>query len=409
MKTHLNRSMAKLNLSSRAQVVVLAYESGLVHTPARRSRSRRPRPLYRRRAARPECCGPVDLPGGRGGDRPPQSPAIVQDALMRPFSFLASTDKNRSFAEYTALAHKAEAVGCSTFVWPDHLTAHAPLPLLSVIAATTERLRVGMFVLNVCLRHPAVLAQELATLDVLSGGRVDAGLGAGWNKPEFDSSGIPFEPVGVRIKRLTETIAILKGCFAEGPFSFKGEHYTITELDGAPKPTQRPHPPIFIGGGGKRLLTLAAREAQIIGLAPRLMPGDEPRIDPLSMTAAATEQKLDWIREAAGERFAEIEFNTYPSGGPTVITNEPLAEARRRVDRLRERTGVELSVEEVLESPHVYIGSVKDLTQQVPGAARALRHQLLPHQRPRRTGACGGGTRRTVISCSKGVRMPGRG
>jgi len=282
---------------------------------------------------------------------------------MRPFSFLANTNENRSFAELTALARKAEAVGCSTFVWPDHLTAHAPLPLLSMVAASTERLRVGMFVLNVCLRHPAVLAQELATLDVLSGGRVDVGLGAGWNKPEFDSSGIPFEPIGVRLKRLTEAIAVLKGCFAEKPFSFAGEYYTITELDGAPKPVQRPHPPIFLGGGGKRLLTLAAREAQIIGLAPRLMPGDTPRVEPRSLTAAATREKIGWIREAAGERFAEIELNTYPTGGPTVVTHEPLAEARRRVDAMRERTGVELTVEEVLDSPHVFIGSVKDLTQ----------------------------------------------
>lgn len=282
---------------------------------------------------------------------------------MRPFSFLATINTNGTFAELTEQAHKAEALGCSTFIWPDHLTAHAPLPLLSMVAATTERLRVGMFVLNVAWRHPAVLAQELATLDALSGGRVDVGIGAGWNKPEFDSSGIPFEPVGVRIKRLTEAIAVLKGAFGDEPFSFAGEYYTITELDGKPKPVQRPYPPFFIGGGGKRLLTLAAREAQIIGLAPRLMPGDEPRVEPWSMTAAATQEKIGWIRDAAGERFAEIELNTYPSGGPTVVTHEPRVEAQRRVDQIRERTGVELTVDEVLESPHVFIGSVKDLAR----------------------------------------------
>ena len=284
---------------------------------------------------------------------------------MRPFSFLATfDDENGGLAELTEQAHKAEAVGCSTFIWPDHLITHAPLPLLSMVAATTERLRVGMFVLNVCLRHPAVLAQELATLDVFSGGRVDVGIGAGWNKPEFVSSGIPFEPVGVRIKRLTEAIAVLKGAFGDEPFSFAGEHYTITELDGQPKPVQRPHPPFFIGGGGKRLLTLAAKEAAIIGLAPRLLPGDVPKVEPWSLTAAATEQKIGWIREAAGEeRFAEIELNTYPSGTPTIVTHEPLVEAQRVVDRIRERTGVELTVDEVLDSPHVFIGSVKDLAR----------------------------------------------
>ena len=283
---------------------------------------------------------------------------------MRPFRFLATADENLSFAELTSLARKAEAVGCSTFVLPDHLIGqYAAMPVLAMVAASTERLRVGTFVLNVCLRHPAVLAQDLATLDALSGGRLEIGLGAGWNKPEHDAIGIGFEPVGVRIKRLTEAIAIMKGCFAEGPFSFAGEHYTITHHDGAPKPAQRPHPPIFLGGGGKRLLTLAAREAQVVGLAPRIVQGDRPRVDARSLTAAATEEKISWVRQAAGDRFGELEFNTYATGGPTVVTDRPRAEARLRADRIRERTGVELTVEEVLDSPHVFIGSVKDLTR----------------------------------------------
>jgi probable F420-dependent oxidoreductase len=281
---------------------------------------------------------------------------------MRPFRFLASINDNSQFAELTSVARKAEAVGCSAFVLADHLMAYDPILPLAMVAAATERLRVGTFVLNVCLRHPAVLAQELATLDTLTGGRLEVGLGAGWNKPEHDAIGIPFEPVGVRIKRLTEAIAILKGCFGDEPFSFSGEHYTITDHDGAPKPAQRPHPPIFLGGGGKRLLTLAAREAQIIGLAPRLVQGDRPRLEARSLTAAATEEKIGWIREAAGDRFDELELNTYPTSGPMVVTHDPLAEARRRADRIREQTGVELTVEEILDSPHVFIGSLKDLT-----------------------------------------------
>ena len=283
---------------------------------------------------------------------------------MRPFRFLATAGEYPSFAELTSLARKAEAVGCSVFVLPDHLIGqYAVMPLLAMVAAATERLRVGSFVLNAGLRHPAVLAQDLATLDALSGGRVEIGLGAGWNKPEYDAIGIPFDPVGTRIRRLTEAVAILKGCFAAGPFSFAGEYYTITGHDGAPEPAQRPHPPIFLGGGGKRLLTLAAREAQIIGLAPRIVQGDRPRVDAWSLTAAATEEKIGWIREAAGDRFGELELNTYPSGGPTVVTANPRAEARRRADRIRAQTGVELTVEEILDSPHVFIGSIKDLTR----------------------------------------------
>jgi probable F420-dependent oxidoreductase len=282
---------------------------------------------------------------------------------MRPFRFLATVDGYPGFAELTSLARKAEAAGCSAFVLPDHLIGqYAPMPLLAM-AAATDRLRVGTFVLNACLRHPAVLAQDLATLDVLSGGRLEIGLGAGWNKPEHDAIGIAFEPAAVRIRRLAEAITILKGCFAEGPFSFSGEYYAVTGHDGAPKPAQRPHPPLFLGGGGNRLLTLAARQAQIIGLAPRLIPGDPPRIDARSLTAAATEEKIRWIREAAGDRFSELELNTYPSGGPAVITSAPRAEARRRAARIREQTGAELTAEEILDSPHMFIGTINDLTR----------------------------------------------
>jgi len=283
---------------------------------------------------------------------------------MRPFRFLATADEYPGFAELTALARQAEAVGCSAFVLPDHLIGqYAAIPLLAMAAAATERLRVGTFVLNVCLRHPAVLAQDLATLDALSGGRLEIGLGAGWNKPEHDAIGIPFEPTGVRITRLAEAIAVLKGCFAEGPFSFSGEHYIITGHDAAPRPVQRPHPPIFLGGGGKRLLTLAAREAQIIGLAPRLAQGDPPRVDATSLTAAATEEKIRWIRQAAGDRFGELELNTYTAAGPTVVTAHPRAEARHLADRIHDQTGVQLTVEEILDSPHVFIGSIQDLTR----------------------------------------------
>ncbi len=283
---------------------------------------------------------------------------------MRPFRFLATADGYPGLAELTALARKAEAAGCSAFVLPDHLIGqYAPVPVLATVAAATERLRVGTFVLNAGLRHPAVLAQDLATLDVLSGGRLEIGLGAGWNKPEHDATGIPFDPVGARISRLTEAITILKGCFADGPFSFSGEHYTITGHDGAPKPAQRPHPPLFLGGGGKRLLTLAAREAQIVGLAPRLIQGDAPRVDARSLTAAATEEKIGWIREAAGDRFGDLELNTYPTGGPAVVTGSPRAEARRRADLIRAQTGTDLTVEEILDSPHIFIGTIDDLAR----------------------------------------------
>jgi probable F420-dependent oxidoreductase len=264
-------------------------------------------------------------------------------------------------------ARRAEAIGYSGLVLPDHLIEqHAPVPVLATVAAVTERLRLGTFVSNVDLRHPAVLAQDFASLDVLSSGRLQIGIGAGWNWPEYDAIGLRFDRPPTRTARLAEAIAVLKGCFADGPFSFAGEHYRITEHNGLPKPVQRPHPPLFVGGGGRRTLTLAAQQADIVGLAPRLLTrGDqgEPVADPRSMTAAATAEKIGWIRAAAGERFGELVLNCYPSGGPMVITANARAEAAERADQLRAKSGIDLTVDEVLASPHIFIGSRQGLTE----------------------------------------------
>lgn len=288
---------------------------------------------------------------------------------MRPFRFLGVAANGTVDARtLTDTARRAESMGYSGLVLADHLVEqHAPIPVLATIAAVTERLRIGTFVFNAALRHPAVLAQDLASLDVLSDGRLEIGIGAGWNRPEFDAIGLPFPPVGARVDRLAEAIAVLKGCFGEGPFSFSGRHFTITGHNGLPKPVQRPHPPLFIGGGGRRLLTLAGQQADIVGLAPRLMPGDqtEPRPDAHSLTLAAAEEKVAWVRAAAGDRFDRIELNTYPSVGPVVVTANARAEARRRADRIREVTGVELTEDEILQSPHVFIGSVDGLTEKI--------------------------------------------
>jgi probable F420-dependent oxidoreductase len=277
---------------------------------------------------------------------------------MRPYSFIADASDIADGRDLAERARTAEAVGVTTFAIPDHLVTgtYAPIPFLATVAAATLTLRISAFVHNNDLRHPAILAQELATLDVLSGGRLDVALGAGWNKPEYDAIGISFERVGTRVSRLTEAVTVIKGCFADGPFSFHGEHYNITAYDGSPKPVQRPHPPFFIGGGGRRTLTLAAREAAIVGLAPRIL--GEQRADPTSLTWAATEEKIGWVREAAGDRFDDLVFNVYPSTWPIVVTDDLRGEARKVVDRHKSRTGIELSEQDVIDSPHIFIGSV---------------------------------------------------
>ena len=281
--------------------------------------------------------------------------------MIRPFRFSVGGGEPVSAKALAQKARRAEALGYSTFVLSDHLlNAHAPIPALAAIAATTERLRIGMFVLNNDLRHPAVLAQELASLDVLSEGRLEIGIGAGWNEPEYRASGIPFEAVPTRVSRLEEAIAVLKGLFGDEKYSFQGTHYTITDMNGRPKPVQKPHPPILIGGGGKRLLRLAGREAQIVGFAPRIgakSGGFE------SCTFEATREKVRWVKEAAGPRFDDIELNTYPSFRPAAVTDEPRKAAEELLARLNERQPSGLTVDQLLDSPHVFIGTVDQLVE----------------------------------------------
>jgi probable F420-dependent oxidoreductase len=284
----------------------------------------------------------------------------------RPFRFLAAFQDIVDGPTLTATARRAETMGYDALVIPDHLIEQlSPIVAMATIAAATTRLRIGTFVLNNDLRHPAVLAQDLASLDVVSAGRLEIGIGAGWNQPEYEAIGLPFEPVARRGARLAEAVAILKGCFADGPFSFAGEHYTIREHEGWPKPVQRPHPPLLIGGGGRRTLSLAGREADIVGLAPRIMPG--PRSDPRSLTVAATAEKLAWVRAAAGERYPDLELNIYPSTWPITVTDDARAEAGKVIDHLRTRTGIELTQDEVLESPHLFIGSIDGLVAKLIG------------------------------------------
>jgi probable F420-dependent oxidoreductase len=282
--------------------------------------------------------------------------------MPRSFRFAVGAGQATDRQALIDRARLAEVLGYSTFLVSDHLLDQlAPLQALSVVAEATTRLRIGTFVLNNDLRHPTVLAQELASLDRLSGGRLEIGLGAGWNVNEYRAAGLDYEPHAVRFERMAESVQVLKGLFGDEPFSFDGKHYQVTEMDGAPKPLQRPHPPFLIGGGGRLVLTLAAREAQIVGLAPRIpRPG---RPDVPSLLAPATVEKLDWVQAAAAERFSELELNTYGSLGPAMLTDDARGAARVLGERLAKLYGVELTEDEILESPHAFIGSVDQLVQ----------------------------------------------
>lgn len=298
-----------------------------------------------------------------GGRRPSGS--------QRPFRFLAEPRDITGRRTLIDAIRRAETIGIDVLVVSDHLVNDlGPIPMMAAITAISERLRVCAFVLNNDLRHPAVVAQDLATLDLISDGRLEVGIGAGWNQPEYEAIGLPFDSVGTRVARLAEAITVMKGCFGDEPFSFTGEHYTITDHAAQPKPVQRPHPPFFIGGGGKRVLTLAAREADTISLAPRLLPGQ--RGDPRSITFAATEEKIGWVRDAAGNRFDGIELNIYPSMSPIIVTDHAVAEAEALAARVAQRSGIEVDARALLEAPNIFIGSVDGLVEKF----RMLRERL---------------------------------
>jgi probable F420-dependent oxidoreductase len=229
---------------------------------------------------------------------------------IKPFRFgvQASTAPDRR--SWLDLARRCEAHGYDVLTMPDHFTEQlAPVPALMAAADVTERLRIGALVWDNDYKHPVVLAKELATLDVLSEGRLEIGIGAGWMISDYEQSGIPYDSPKVRIDRFEEGLAVIKGAMAEGAFSFQGEHYSITGYDGRPKPVQAPCPPILIGGGGKRVLTIAARQADIIGINGTMTAGVVGPDAISTMTAEAVDQKVDIVRAAAGERLDAIEMN----------------------------------------------------------------------------------------------------
>jgi probable F420-dependent oxidoreductase len=209
-----------------------------------------------------------------------------------------------------------------------------------------------------------VLAKELATLDVLSEGRLQVGLGAGWLRQEYEDASIRFDAASVRIARLEETAIILKGLFGEEPFSFHGDHYEVREMRGTPTPIQRPRPPIMIGGGGQKLLSVAARQADIVQLMPSNR-GGGTGLDPSQFSAEAIEEKIGWIQEAAGARFDQIELSAQLL--ECVVTDRPeehLADFADRIATVTERMGgarVDLGEADLRKSPIVAVGSLDEV------------------------------------------------
>jgi len=242
--------------------------------------------------------------------------------MTRPFRFAVQSFSAESGDAWRERARKAEALGYSALHLADHIIGEGPVleatnhplqtlaavPAIAVAAEATSTLRVGCRVFCIDYRPAAVLAKEAATLDLLSGGRLELGLGAGWLRGEYEAIGLDFDPAPVRIDRLAETVAFLKAHFAPGQIEVSGEHVNVRGYAAAPLPIQQPHPPIMIGGGGKRVLSLAAREADIVSLNFNNRSGVIGPDGVLSGTAEATAEKIGWIRAAAGDRYGDLEL-----------------------------------------------------------------------------------------------------
>ena len=234
----------------------------------------------------------------------------------RPFRFAV---KFRRAATGEALARRArqiEAAGYSTLLLSDHFwDVLAPLPSAMAVASATKTLRIGTNVLGNDFRHPVLLAKEVATVDLLSGGRFELGHGAGWMADDYRRAGMQMDSPGVRIERMAEAVEVMKALWREGAVNHRGKHYTIEDLEGWPKPQQPGGPPILIGGGGRRLLGVAARLADIVGINPIAASGIHDRATNHDATPEATDRKIAWLREAAGSRLdaIEISMNAYVS------------------------------------------------------------------------------------------------
>ncbi len=277
----------------------------------------------------------------------------------RPFRFGVVAESAPSREAWIELVRRSEYLGYATFLLADHyVNEFPPIAALMAAADAASTIRIGSIVFNNDFRHPVLLAKEVATLDLLSGGRFELGIGAGWHRPEYEQIGLPFESAGIRISRLEEALSIIKQFFTKETVTFAGKHYTVTNLQALPKPLQRPHPPIFMGGGGKRLLSLAGREADIIGL--HLKVNDDGTVDARETTEEALAQKVEWVRQAAGERFAAVELNLLLGG--VVITENPQQAAEQRIQEIG-RPGV--TAEQLLANPYLLIGSAEQLAERM--------------------------------------------
>jgi probable F420-dependent oxidoreductase len=267
--------------------------------------------------------------------------------MMGPFDGMSWADS----------ARRLESLGYSTLFLPDHFhEGLGPITAMATAAAATTTLKVAPMVLNTDLRHPAVLARELASIDIVSQGRLEVGLGAGYNPLDYQRSGIAMDRPGIRVDRLIEHAQVLKALWSDQPTTFEGVHYQIGDLDGTPKPFTRGGPPLLIAGGGRRMLRFAAQHADIVGVNVHL-PAAPDEASARDALPASIDEKFEWIRADAGDRFDDLEFNAWLAA---CRVTDDLSSFGERLS-----AGFGAPASEVLESPLVLAGSISEIIDQL--------------------------------------------
>jgi probable F420-dependent oxidoreductase len=283
-----------------------------------------------------------------------------------------------------AEAGKADALGYEVFQMADHLfQLLGAIPALMMVADSYPRLRVGTGVLCNDFHHPVVMAKDAATLDVLSEGRLELGLGAGYNPGEFEMAGIAFDQGRVRFGRLAETVQIVKRAFDGNAFSFDGAHYQVHDYTPYPVPVQRPRPPLMLGGGGRRMLSLAAAEADIVSIVPASLPGGLGRAT--GFTLKSVKDKVALVRDAAGDRWDGLEINILIMGGQ--VTTNRRAAAQQYVSQLTEQhpefvLDGEITADDLLDSPYFAFGTHDEITEhllRIREETGASYYSVFPH------------------------------
>ncbi len=274
----------------------------------------------------------------------------------KPFRFGVQCATAADGPAWAAFARKAEALGFSSLHLPDHFGDQlAPIPAMMAAADATTTLKVGALVFDNDYKHPVVLAKEIATIDRLSGGRTEFGLGAGWMRSDYEQSGMPYDEPKIRVDRFEEGLTIIKGLLAGETVTFSGEHYRISAMKGTPACVQTPSPPILIGAGGKRMLGIAGRQADIVGVNPQIRSGVIDAAAAQDSTMARYATKVAWLEEAAGERFAAIELNCL------VFAVIPTDDSKATAEMMAPLFALEPA--EMLEVPLALIGSVDQMCE----------------------------------------------